>query len=86
MLWMNLGVDMVDFDPAGEFRVSTQRLMEYWAHGEGAAKVAWGSPGDFNRCVRHLSKYVGPGIVKGLCAKLHHRALGVWPGREHGKD
>lgn len=63
---------------------STQHLMEYWAHGEGAAKIGWGTPGDFDRCVVQLSKHVGPGIVKGLCANLHHRALGVWPGREHG--
>jgi hypothetical protein len=63
--------------------VDTERLMEYWAHGEGAALINWGAPGDFDRCVVQLSKHVGPGIVKGLCANLHHRALGVWPGQEH---
>lgn len=26
---------------------ATERLMEYWAHGEGAAKIQWGVPGDF---------------------------------------
>ena len=30
---------------------STQRLMEYWAHGEGAAKIGWGVGGDFDRCI-----------------------------------
>jgi hypothetical protein len=59
---------------------NTQRLMEYWAHGEGAAKIRWGVPGDFNRCVDHLSKYVPPTIVKGLCANLHRRATGFNPG------
>jgi hypothetical protein len=59
---------------------STERLMRYWAEGEGAAKIQWGVPGDFDRCVVELGKYVGPGIVKGLCANLHHRATGAWPG------
>jgi len=65
---------------------ATAHLMEYWAHGEGAAKIGWGSPGDFNRCRLHLGKYVQrPDELAGLCANLHHEALGVWPGREHGK-
>jgi hypothetical protein len=59
---------------------STARIKNYWAHGEGAAKINWGVPGDFDRCVAHLSKYVSPGIVKGLCANLHHEATGAWPG------
>ena len=63
----------------------TERLMQYWAEGEGAAKIKWGAAGDFNRCRLHLGKYVKPEQVDGLCANLHHRALGVWPGREHGK-
>lgn len=64
--------------------VSTERLMRYWAEGAGAAKIQWGVPHDFDRCVVQLSQYVGPGVVKGLCANLHHRALGVWPGQENG--
>jgi len=59
---------------------STERLMRYWAEGEGAAKIQWGVAGDFDRCVVELGKYVGPGVVKGLCANLHHRATGAWPG------
>ena len=62
---------------------ATERLMEYWAHGEGALKIQWGEPHDFDRCVVELGKHVSPSIVKGLCANLHHRALGVWPGQEH---
>ena len=59
---------------------ATERLMRYWANGAGAAKIRWGVPGDFDRCVVELGKYVGPGTVKGLCANLHHRATGAWPG------
>lgn len=63
---------------------NTERLMRYWSHGEGAAKINWGVPGDFYRCVAELSKHVGPGVVKGLCSNLHERALGVRPGQEGG--
>jgi hypothetical protein len=63
----------------------TERLMRYWSHGEGAAKIRWGEPHDFYRCEAHLAKYVpDPDELKGLCANLHHRALGVWPGQEDG--
>lgn len=60
---------------------ATEKLMEYWAHGKGAAKIRWGVPGDFDRCVKHLRKYF-PQDPKGLCANLHHRAIGMWPGQE----
>jgi hypothetical protein len=33
---------------------SAERLHVYWVHGEGAAKIRWGTPGDFQRCVDHL--------------------------------
>lgn len=63
---------------------STARIKAYWSKGEGAAKIKWGTDGDFDRCVTHLSKYVGPGVVKGLCANLHHEAMGTWPGDHDG--
>lgn len=59
---------------------NTQRLMEYWAHGEGAKVIDWGVDGDFDRCVVHLGKYVPPSMVKGLCSNLHVRATGARPG------
>jgi hypothetical protein len=65
---------------------STERLKVYWAEGAGAAKIRWGVPGDFDRCVVQLSKYVGPGVVKGLCANLHKRATGGWPGHAPGVE
>lgn len=67
---------------------ATQRLMEYWAHGKGAAKIDWGTPGDFDRCKVELGKYVHGNQLDGLCANLHHRATGAWPGHapaEQGK-
>ncbi|MFE4658177.1 hypothetical protein ACFRFJ_16020 [Streptomyces hydrogenans] len=64
---------------------ATQRLMAYWTDGAGAAKIQWGVPGDFDRCVTQLSKHVGPGIVKGLCSNLHLRATGARPGNAPGE-
>lgn len=73
---------MVQTGGTARHPVATERLMEYWAHGEGAAKIGWGTPGDFNRCRVNLGKYVhSPNVLAGLCANLHHRATGFWPGR-----
>jgi hypothetical protein len=64
-------------------RESTRKLVEYWVHGEGAAKIRWGTTGSMTRCIRHLRKYVHrePG---GLCAEYHKLATGEWP-TTHGK-
>lgn len=62
--------------------VDTDRLRDYWVRGEGAAKIGWGVPGDFNRCRVELAQYVKPQYLSGYCANRHYDALGVWPGRE----
>lgn len=59
-------------------------LRNYWTHGEGAAKIRWGTPGAFKRCVSHLRKYF-PANPEGLCANLYHEAVGHWPGEDRGK-
>jgi hypothetical protein len=45
----------------------TDRLRDYWTHGKGAAKIGWGTPGDFNRCRANLAKYVKPMYLSGYC-------------------
>jgi hypothetical protein len=59
-------------------------LRDYWVRGEGAAKIRWGTEGDFTRCVRAMR---GEGVrdPEGTCANLHHEATGKWPaeGKEH---
>jgi hypothetical protein len=62
---------------------NAQSLRTYWVHGTGAAKIGWGTPGDFNRCVSDLSKYLGP-RAKGYCNLRHHAATGMWPA-QHAK-
>lgn len=61
--------------------VDTDRLRDYWVRGPGAAKIAWGAPGDFNRCRVLLAEYVAPQHLSGYCANRHKDALGVWPGQ-----
>ena len=67
---------MADMHP-GDGNAET--LRRYWLHGEGAVKIAWGTPGDFTRCVVNLTPHLG-GRAKGYCANLHKRATGMWPG------
>ena len=81
------GLQVITPGVSGDFvidvhRESTRKLVEYWVHGKGAAKVRWGTPGSMKRCIRHLTgKVVEPG---GLCAEYHRLATGEWP-TEHGK-
>jgi phage head maturation protease len=54
----------------------TERLHQYWVHGEGAAKIQWEAPGSFDRCVAELGKYIKD--PKGYCNLAHHAATGKW--------
>lgn len=62
---------------------NAQTLRDYWTRGAGAAKIRWGTPGDFNRCTRQLSKYMGA-RAKGYCALRHRAATGMWTS-QHAK-
>jgi ADP-ribosyltransferase exoenzyme len=67
-------------------RGSAQTLRDYWTHHghggpthyAGADAIAWGTPGDFDRCVAALTPHLGAG-AKGYCNLRHHEALGYWP-------
>jgi hypothetical protein len=61
--------------------VDTDRLRDYWVRGPGAAKIGWGTPGDFDRCRVNVAEYVKPQHLNGYCANRHYDALGFWPGR-----
>ena len=67
----------------GRRRGNAQTLRIYWTHGTGGRrKVVWGTPGDFNRCVRHVGKYLRN--PKGYCNLRHKAATGIWPA-QHAK-
>lgn len=61
-----------------------ERLRQYWMKGEGALKIRWGTKGDWRRCVRQLTKYLGP-RSKGYCNLLHARVTGTWPNSKGAK-
>jgi hypothetical protein len=60
-------------------RGQAEGLRRYWTVGKGAAKIRWGTKGDWTRCVRHLSKYMGV-RAKGYCQLRHKEATGVYTG------
>lgn len=66
---------------------SAERLRQYWEHGKGALKIRWGTPGDYDRCVRELSKYLGD-RAHGYCQLRHMAATGMTTSQhaalEHG--
>lgn len=53
-----------------------KHLIDYWSEQT--------DPGMYTQCVKSLSKYKGKGVKdpEGLCAWLHYKAKGIWPG-EH---
>ena len=62
-----------------------EKLRHYWLKGVGAAKIRWGTPGDWTRCVRNLSKYMGA-RARGYCALRHKEATGMWTGDKENRQ
>jgi len=71
---------MADTHP-GDHGGNAETLHQYWVHGEGAAKIRWGTPGDFDRCVNQLEQHahMTPDQAKGYCNLAHHAATGMYP-------
>jgi len=63
-------------------RGGAEKLRRYWTRGKGALKIRWGTPGDWTRCVRQLSKYLGP-RAKGYCQLRHKEVTGVYTGSKY---
>jgi DNA-binding ferritin-like protein len=81
ILWAPTG-DLLGIIAAGgadRNRGNAETLRRYWTVGEGGAKIRWGTGGDWTRCVRQLSKYMGP-RAKGYCALRHKEMTGMWTG------
>jgi len=60
-------------------RGQAEKLRRYWTVGKGGAKIRWNTGGDWKRCVRYLSKYLGP-RARGYCALRHKEMTGMWTG------
>ena len=66
-------------------RGNAEKLRRYWTRGKGALKIRWGQPGDWKRCVKHLSKYLGA-RSKGYCQLRHKEALGIYTATHAKRD
>lgn len=61
-------------------RGNAETLRRYWSvGGKGGAKVRWGTKGDWTRCVRATSRFLGP-RARGYCQLLHKRNTGMYTG------
>lgn len=70
-------------DPAEE--MSAEGLAQFQAGlATLAGSIDWAARGSFDKCVRKLRGKEGIYDPEGLCAELHHRATGKWPGEKHG--
>jgi len=76
---MKIVAVMIAAGGADRNKGNAEELRQYWLTGKGAAKIRWGTGGDWTRCVRQLSKYMGP-RAKGYCALRHKEATGLWTG------
>lgn len=61
---------------------NSHTLEDYWKHGEGAAKIEWGTPGSHTRCVSHIGKHVSIDRAHRICAQWEHDVTGHWPGEK----
>jgi hypothetical protein len=58
-------------------RAAVSRLKQYWAFGKGTAKWRPGTPGDWTRLRRLLTKYVGPNVAAGLATNIYQLRFGM---------
>lgn len=77
--WLDSHAAMVAAGGLDRNRGNAEQLRHYWTRGKGGAKIRWGVPGDWTRCVRQLSKYMGP-RAKGYCQLRHKEMTGVYTG------
>lgn len=79
IFWEKVVEPLLAAGGADRNRGNAEELRRYWTVGKGALKIRWGTPGDWTRCVRQLSKYLGP-RAKGYCQLRHKEATGVYTG------
>lgn len=62
-------------------RGNAENLRRYWTHGEGAAKIGWGTKGDHDRCVALLvsEAQFAPEQAHGYCNLREKEATGLYP-------
>lgn len=63
---------------------NAERLHEYWVHGEGAAKIRWGTEGAHTRCHKLLMEHahMTSDQAWGYCQLAGHAATGKYSGEQ----
>lgn len=64
-------------------RGGAENLRHWYVEGGGAAEIAWGTDGDFMRCVSIAGKHMTPENSRGYCNLRHQEAVGAPPGKGH---
>lgn len=61
------------------------QLQRSYLSGKVAARIRWGTPGDYTRCVRQALKHgMTSRQAHGTCQTLHKKATGMYTGdRRH---
>src|SRR5580692_13036113 len=90
-----LAAQRVPDQPGSRYLTGADTLRDYWSghghagpsHGAERDAIAWGTPGDFDRCVAQVTVHgkMTPDQAKGYCNLRHHDALGIWPA-QHAKE
>lgn len=57
------------------------QLQKSYLTGKVAARIRWGTPGDYGRCVRQAMKHgMSSRQAHGACQTLHKKATGMYTG------
>ena len=61
------------------------QLQRSWLHGKAAAKIRWGTPGDWTRAYKFgVAHGMSPRVAKGVAQTMHKKATGMYTGdRKH---
>lgn len=74
-------------EDVGAFDISQmpKQLQESYLRGEVAARIRWGTSGDWRRCVAQAKVHGMGRKAEGACATLHKKANGFYPGDKRNK-
>lgn len=76
---------MATEETSPEAATAVRRLVNYWAHGKGAAVIQPFAPGAWDRCQAALGKYIQGRQLDGFCARVLKEATGFHPGSKEYK-
>jgi hypothetical protein len=74
-----------DADDASFASLMPAQLQRSYLAGKVAARIAWGTPGDFRRCVVQAKGHGMGRKAEGACNYLHNKAVGFYPGDKRNR-